>query len=146
MAKLPVPFTLKGIKTIEFATLADSYKEGETVNIDNSIDFGIHQQEHSLLVQYGVTLKSAETPFAILKIACYFEVDPQAFEKFRNEEQSKVIVPKDLFTHMFVLTVGTARGVLHAKLEGTRFSQFILPTLDTSQIIQEDVVFDEAAQ
>jgi len=43
---------------------------------------------------------------------------------------------------MTVLTIGTARGVLHAKLEKIGFEKFILPTLDISNMIEEDMSFD----
>ncbi|WP_017734056.1 hypothetical protein [Nafulsella turpanensis] len=146
MAKLQIPFALKGIKTVEFATLKDSFKDGDTVNIDSGFELGINQEENSLLVLYSVSFLSGDKPFIVLKLTCNFGVDPDAFKDFADYEQNKIIVPKGFFTHLAVITVGTARGVLHAKLENTNFSQFLLPTIDVSQVLQEDVIFDEVPQ
>jgi len=38
-----------------------------------------------------------------------------------------------------VVTVGTARGVLHNKTENTVFNRFIIPLLDATALIKEDV-------
>lgn len=146
MAKLEIPFSLIGIKTVEFATLKDSFKDGHSVDIDSSFDFGINQEENALMVLYSVTFRSGESPFIVLKLACNFGVEPEAFKRLADLKQNKVVVPKGFFTHLAVITVGTARGVLHAKLENTNFSQFLLPTIDVSQVLQDDVVFDEVPQ
>lgn len=40
-----------------------------------------------------------------------------------------------------MLTIGTARGVLHSKTENTTFNQFLLPTLNVNELVQKDVIF-----
>ena len=44
--------------------------------------------------------------------------------------------------HLSVITVGTARGVLHAKTENTPFNKFVLPTINVTELVKEDVSFD----
>jgi len=52
------------------------------------------------------------------------------------------VIPKGFLTHLTVLTIGTARGVLHTKLEKTGFEKYLLPTLNISDLIKEDMTFD----
>jgi hypothetical protein len=40
-----------------------------------------------------------------------------------------------------MLTIGTSRGILHAKTEGTEFNKFILPTINVNQLVEKDAEF-----
>jgi hypothetical protein len=44
-------------------------------------------------------------------------------------------------THLTMITVSSVRGVLHAKTEGTIFNKYLLPTLDVTEMVKEDVEF-----
>ncbi len=53
-------------------------------------------------------------------------------------------MPKDFMRQLLVITIGTARGVLHTKTENTPFNRFLLPILDATNLIKEDVELDFA--
>ncbi|WP_296620801.1 hypothetical protein [Marivirga sp.] len=141
MADKKVSFAVRSIKTDEFATITNSYKEGEDVNIEAGYGFGINSDENTVMVKFSAMFKCQERPFIILKLHCDFDVDPKSFDNFRNIKTNKLVIPKGFLTHLTVLTVGTARGVLHAKLDNTEFDNFILPTLNVSEILKEDLEF-----
>ena len=46
-------------------------------------------------------------------------------------------------THLIVLTIGTVRGILHAKTEGTKYNSYILPTINVAELIKTDIVFSK---
>lgn len=140
MEKKVIPFSLRSISTEEFATIKNCYKEEESVGLETNYGYGLNIEEQSIGVKFSVTFKCADNPFIILKLLCEFEIDPETFSNFKKGD--KYILPKGFLTHMTVLTIGTARGVLHAKLEKTGFEKFILPTLDISNMIEEDMSFD----
>jgi len=144
MATNTIPFSIKSIATDEFATIKSCYKEQENVSIETGYGFGINPEDHSVGVNFSILFKCQENPFIILKISCGFDVDPQAFEKFVDKENHKLVLFKGFLTHLAVLTIGTARGILHAKLEKSGFEQFILPTLNISDMIKEDMVFENS--
>ena len=58
----------------------------------------------------------------------------------RFQKEDDYIIPKNFITHLTVLTIGTARGILHAKLEKSGFEKFLLPTLNISDIIKDDLI------
>lgn len=140
--KLQIPFVLAGIKTVEFATIKEVYNGDVPVNIESDLTATITPEHHSLIVQCNVLYKSGDVPFIVLKVACAFDIELKAFKEFLVEEQNKYVIPRGFFMHLAVLTVGTARGVLHAKLENTELPHFILPTIDVSQMVKTDMVFD----
>ncbi|MFV1977501.1 MAG: hypothetical protein ACC651_17300, partial [Candidatus Scalindua sp.] len=74
------------------------------------------------------------------QVSCHFEISPESWSSFLNEE--KIIFPKNFLTHLTLLSIGIARGVLHSKTDGTEFNKYILPTLNISQMLNEDVEFN----
>ena len=80
-------------------------------------------------------------PIVVLSIVCNFDVE----EKSWNENIisfKKIILPRHFLEHLCVITVGTARGVLHSKTENTTFNKYIIPTLNVSNLVEKDVVFE----
>jgi hypothetical protein len=142
MAHKKINFGLRSIKTNQFATIDDVFHDGDEVGLETGFQFGLNDENRILSVQLSVKFHCDNNPFIILKVACDFQIDESSFKKFRDKETNKIKIEKGFITHMMVITVGTARGVLHAKLDGTEFDQFLLPTIDVSQIVVEDVEFD----
>jgi len=56
-----------------------------------------------------------------------------------NTELKSIILPVSLITHMAVLTVGTARGILHSKTENTKFNKYLLPTINVTESLKSDI-------
>lgn len=142
MADKKITFGLRSIKTKQFATIDEVFQEGEEVGIETNFQFGINRENRVLVVDFNLKFQCENNPFIILKVSCEFTIDEHSYKKFTVKGSEKLIVPKGFITHMMVITVGTARGVLHAKLEDTPYDNFILPTIDVSQIVVEDVEFD----
>lgn len=141
MADQQVTFTLKGIATDEFATIKESYKDDGIEQIETGYRYEIDPSGPSVGVRFYVVFKCNEVPFIILKVTCAFDVDKESFEALFHEESGNYIIPKGFLTHLTVLTIGTARGILHAKLEKSGFEKFMLPTLNINNLIVEDMTF-----
>lgn len=141
MASTPIQFSIKSIATEEFATIKNCYLEHERVGIETGYGYGINPEENAVFVNFSLMFKCKENPVIILKISCGFEVEEADFRKLEDRENNRITVPKGFLTHLTVLTIGTARGILHAKLEKSGFEQFILPTLNISDMIEKDMEF-----
>ena len=71
------------------------------------------------------------------------DVDVLVYGHFHTgyiKQDNKIIIPKELLAHFGVHTIGTARGILHCKTEGTQFNTFILPPINVSERITEDII------
>jgi hypothetical protein len=143
MASQQVTFNLKGISTDEFATIKECYKEEENVQIETVYGYEIDPANYTVSVNFSILFKCNDAPFIVLKLTCSFDVDKDSFDALLDSESGKYIIPKGFLTHLTVLTVGTARGVLHAKLDKTGFEQYMLPTLNVSDLINEDLIIDQ---
>tara|TARA_R110002020_G_scaffold222952_1_gene431923 strand:- start:473 stop:913 length:441 start_codon:yes stop_codon:yes gene_type:complete len=142
MASQQVTFNLKGISTDEFATIKECYKEEESVQIETGYGFEVDPISYTVAVRFSILYKCNESPFIVLKLTCAFDVEKESFDGMFDSESEKYIIPKGFLTHLTVLTIGTARGVLHAKLEKTGFEKYILPTLNVADLIKQDMVFE----
>jgi hypothetical protein len=56
-----------------------------------------------------------------------------------NPELEQFTLPKSIATHFVVLAVGTLRGVLHAKVENTFLNGFLMPTINVTEMVKEDI-------
>lgn len=144
MASQQVTFNLKGISTDEFATIKECYKEEEGVQIETGYGYEIDPDNYTVAVRFSILFKCNELPFIVLKLTCSFDVEKESFDALFDSESGKYVIPRNFLTHLTVLTIGTARGVLHAKLEKTVFEKYMLPTLNVSDLIKEDLIFDPA--
>ena len=52
-----------------------------------------------------------------------------------------VSFPKGFMAHLAVITVGTTRGVLHAKTENSKFNKYFLPTINVNELVKNDISF-----
>jgi hypothetical protein len=54
-----------------------------------------------------------------------------------------LVIPVDLSRHLATLAVGTSTGILHEKLIKTKLKRIILPSIELTQILDDDVVLDK---
>ena len=140
--KANVGFSLKGIVTEQFAIIEDSFKDEADINLRTDIGFGIDQEKKSARVQLKINYLCGEQPFMVLEVTTYFNISPESFDAFLNEDKTILTIPAGFARHLGVITVGTARGILHDKTEKTKYNKFFLPTINLIDLVKEDVVFN----
>ena len=74
----------------------------------------------------------------ILAITCEFEIEENDYKNIHTNE--KTIIPKELLEYFAVHTIGTARGILFCKTESTPYNNIIIPPLNVSEMIKDDMV------
>lgn len=135
-----IGFQLKKINTHQFAFIDDAYDdENDEFNLETNISFGIDPSNSAIQSSVKIQFEQDEKPFLIIEVSCEFDIEPDIWKDFTNEKMVKI--PKGFMAHLAVITVGTTRGVLHAKTENTRYNEFILPTLNVAEMIKDDVEF-----
>jgi len=140
MAENTIDFSLLRIQTDQFAIFEENYIENETVNLSTNLTFGLNSEDRVFLVTPKYTFESNKVPFMAIQTSCFFKIEDSAWNGFIL--QNKITFPKNFVAHMAMIAVGTSRGVLHTKTENTIFNKYILPTINVSKMIPEDVVFD----
>lgn len=135
-----INFNLLKIQTEQFAIFEENFNKNEIVNLNTNLSFGLNFDDNVFLVTPKYTFEIQGKPFMTIQISCFFKIEDATWNSFKKKKQ--IIFPKDFVAHMTMITVGTSRGVLHTKTEGTVFNEFILPPINVTEMIAEDVVFD----
>lgn len=135
-----IAFKIIGIRTVQFAILEDNFDEKKKNQIITDLEFDINKECHQINVQTSFTFKAANKPFIILQVRCSYKASEDSWKNCIFE--NSIIFPKDFMTHIAMMTIGTARGILHSKTEGSLFNRIILPTINVTELVIEDIRFD----
>lgn len=135
-------FKLSRIQTEQFATIPGIKIEEEIV-ISASIEFGMEKVTNIILCTVAFNFISKEQSFIIIQVRCEFSVVEETWKSNYRLKEKKYVFPAKFMQHLGVITVGTARGVLHAKTEGTEFNRFFLPTVNLHEMVPAEVSFSE---
>ncbi|OXB04393.1 hypothetical protein [Flavobacterium pectinovorum] len=132
-------FALIAIKTEQFALFEENYSSKKEMNVTTSLEFKINEGEKRIGVFATFTFDQTKKPFVKTQVSCHFVIDPNSWKSFIKNDL--IIFPKSFIGHLTMLTIGTARGVLHAKTEGTEFNKFILPVINVNELVDKDAEF-----
>lgn len=137
--ELALSFKLVDITTNEFAILEDSYTDGENVRMGTFINFLIDREQRVLGSQLKFQFEQNEKPFLVISATCGFQLEESAWESLLAEDGQKLVIPVGFASHMVVITVGTIRGILYEKTKDTPFTDYIIPPINLTDMIEKDV-------
>ncbi len=139
--KTAISFQIAGIQTLEFAIIKESFKEGAPVEFGMNAGFAVKSLDIcEIACVPEVSFVQDGNPFLKIKISMLFRVEPTAWNKHIDKDHPKIEFPKAFADHLLVLSLGTVRGVLHAKTEGTPFNRFFVPTINVAEILTTDTI------
>ncbi len=139
-AKIKIGFALSKITTEQFAIIEDCFDNEKDINLVTSVKFGLDKENKVIVVFAGFKFEQNNCPFMVLEVSCQFEINDEAWNLFLNNESKELNVPKQFIKHLVVLTVGTARGVLHSKTENTPYNKYFLPTINVNDLVKDDIL------
>ena len=135
-------FKLAEINTNEFAIIDEAFKAGKKVNLGSTINFGIDQEMRAIGIIMKFQYEQSKKPFLVIAATCVFQIEENAWNNLIDQKAQKIVFPEYFASHLAVLTVGTIRGILHEKTKGTPYNKFILPPINLTELIKQDVEID----
>ena len=139
----PIGFSLRKISTEQFAVIPEAYLgSGEEIQIGIDLRFGLDTENIGLVAFVKVHFEQEKSPFLLVEVGNHFAIDNTAWESFQKKDNG-LILPKGFASHLVMLTIGTLRGVLHCKTENTKFNKFLLPTINVTELIKDDIILSE---
>jgi hypothetical protein len=112
-----IDFALKGITTDQFATFEENYSKEKEVNLNTNLEFKISSKNKQVGVYTTFTFEQEKKAFIKIQVSCHFDIEADSWNDFLSKE--KIVFPHSLMSHLTTLTIGTARGVLHSKTNGS---------------------------
>jgi hypothetical protein len=134
-----IGFNLVAIRTEQFALIEENFNENEEVNLGSDFEFKLSCKNNQLGVYASFKFEQKGKVFLKIQVSCHFSIRPESWQNFCNNQE--IVFPKGFMAHISMLTVGTTRGVLYSKTDGTIFSKFMLPLINVVDLINEDVKF-----
>jgi hypothetical protein len=136
-----IGFSLKKVSTEQFAIIEEGFNDKGKIRLNTSLRYAADDIQKYVAVFTSFIFDSDSKPFLIVEASCHFQIKDSAWVEMLNSETNTLVVPKGFLGHLAMLTVGTSRGILHAKTEGTCFNKYVLPTINVTEIIKEDATF-----
>lgn len=133
-----IGFQLIAIHTEQFAIVEQEFDTNKPLEFAVNFNVAKNDAQKTLSVLFTTRFMDEDRPIMILECSCHFKLKEESWVQFKEQESNALIVPKTFITHLAVITVGTARGILHAKTEGTKFNGYMLPTLNLIELFTED--------
>lgn len=133
-----IRFRMIKISTVQFAILgneaANGYRIGTNAELKHTIDGG------AVAVDMTFSFENGGKVDMVLQVLCEFSIHPGDLQNMTSE--NKVTIPKTTLDYFIAQTVGTARGILHCKTEGTPFNGVIIPPMNVTSMLDSDMVIE----
>ena len=134
-----IGFIIHKIETKQFAILSEELDESE-LTITSGVAFGIDEDNRIIRAMFKYEFISKDKVILILEVYLDFQIEEKCFGK-QIKIKDSLVIPKDFATHLAMIAVGTARGILHEKTNGTKLNEFLMPPIDLTASIDEDIAF-----
>lgn len=145
MANDQVRFALRAITVEQFATIFEPENQ-DNVSFNISLTVKGNYDDRAVALNLTVCFGVEERTFLLLENTCHFLIHEEDWEKLSNQTTSDIKLSKNVMMNLFSITVGTTRGILHAKTESTPYNRFFLPLLDATEIIKEPVTIKKLSE
>jgi len=133
-----IEFGLNRISTEQFAIIDDNFNTSDEIQLKTNIRYGADDNSKIISCFVEIVFESSNKPFMKIEGGCHFSISDKSWEEMKID--NSVNLPKGFVRHLAVLTVGTVRGILHTKTEGTDYNRYVLPTIDITAIIKDNAV------
>lgn len=132
-----IHFNMAKINVEQFAILASTLPSGTDISLSTELSFMYSLDSKRVACMLGITFSSPEEKIILLKIRCEFSIHPDDWATFING--NRLIIPKQLLDFFAMHTIGTARGILFCKTEGTPFNSMMIPPINVSSMITNGI-------
>jgi len=136
--ELMIRFRMIKINTVQFAILSKDVADGYTIETSAEIKHTVDGS--SVAVDMTFSFENNKERGMILQVLCEFDIHPEDLQSITFD--NKVTIPKGTLDYFVAQTVGTARGILHCKTEGTPFNGIIIPPMNVTTMLDSDMVIE----
>lgn len=130
-------FKMSRITVEQFAILGDDPKQIESFSIE--IGFKYSEESRHIATVFDFSYDTESEKAVVLKICCEFLIHKEDWESAYAD--GKYTIPASTLQYLASQTIGTARGVLHCKTADSPFSRLILPPINITEMVKDDLSF-----
>ncbi|MBO4817229.1 MAG: hypothetical protein J5498_02960 [Bacteroidales bacterium] len=134
-----IPYRISHVETIQFAIFPENFTNGQEVMVNTDCGYNVRTDLHQVRNIISVNYVQNEKLLLVVQLACYYDIAPDGFEAIKKDGK----IPVDFLRYMGSISVGTIRGVIHAKTEGTVLNPVVLPPINLEEMIKSDLLIKE---
>ena len=134
-----IPYKISNIVTKQFAIFPEKFVNGEIVNINTNYNFNLKVDFSQVRCSSVIQFIQKEQLILVLEVVCNFDIAAEGVNFIKNENK----IPVDFLRYMATIVVGTARGIIHSKTEGSVLNSIVLPPINLVDTIQSDFQINE---
>ena len=137
-----IQFALRNISTLQFAIIENSFSQNEPIKLDYQLNYSSIDEQMILVTHFKILFKVDDNPpFIILEMSMSFQVKKETWSLLYDVNSNEVKLEYGFALHLAVLTISTARGILHSNTNGSPFNHFIIPLIDAKKVLKNDEGF-----
>lgn len=134
-------FRIHRIETLQFAILRHEIIVDKLAYAVN-FSYGINAESLLVRSEFRYELLSEDKLSLLIEVAIDFNIEQICWER-EISKNGKFHIPKDFAKHLAMISVGTARGILHEKTKDTNLNNFPIPTINVEHTITKDILFGD---
>lgn len=136
-----IRFNMVKISIKQFAIVSEIGSDADKIGMELGFNVNYSMNMHRIGVSPMITLLGENSQkLLILELFCEFDIHPDDWGKMIDGK--KLVIPKGFLGYLISQSVGTLRGVLYCKTEDTPYSIFLLPSINVSEMVQNDAEFE----
>lgn len=132
---MTIPYRIFRIETKQFAIFPELFENGAALDVNSSYGFSIGLDLSTVKCASRFNYVQNDKTLLILEIFVDFQIADEGI----SEIKKKGAIPVDFLRYMATIAVGTARGIIHTKTEGTVLNSIVLPPVNLVETIKEDM-------
>lgn len=133
---MDLQYRIEFITTRQFAIYPENIDLNKSIDASTSFHFSTDYYASTVRFTNRIQYIQEDKILLMLEYTCNFAIKPESAEQIRKEGKISI----DLLKYMASIATATARGIVHAKTQGTRLDEFVLPSFDLTSKITEDLV------
>lgn len=126
-------FKMVRIAVEQFAILAKNLPE-ENISVTTELAFEYSSEANIIACIATFDYFTPDQPILKLSCKCEFKIHPEDWNKIKVEND-EIDIPRFLMEIFAVHTIGTSRGILFCKTEGTPFNVLMIPPVNVVELM-----------
>ena len=124
---------------MQFAIFPENLINGQEVLVNTNCGYNVRSDLNQVRNVISVNYNQNEKLLMVVQLACYYDIAPEGVEAIKAEGK----IPVDFLRYMGSISVGTIRGVIHAKTEGTVLNPVVMPPVNLEEMVKNDLFLSE---
>ena len=134
-----IPYRIRSIKTLQYAIFPEKYVNDKEFGVNIAVHFDVRSDYCDIRNKLKLDFYQKDTLFLTTEIQTNFAIEQSAAKQLKEDKR----IPVGFLRYMATISVGTARGIIHARTEGTALCELVLPPVNLTNIINEDLVLND---